>query len=514
MSAGVPPEELGGPGALMPNDPDRLGRFVLRRRLRAGGMGVAYLAESDSGSPAVVKTLRTDRAASAAYRSKFRREILAASSVRSSFTAQVLASDLEAERQWVAIDFVPGPTLDRLVGQVGPLRGPHLTALALALAEGLAQLHALRLVHRDLKPSNIICADDGPRLIDFGIAEFEHDDLLTVAELGQLGSPGWIAPERLAGPSRPAASEDMYAWGCVCWYAATGQQPSSEVPLSGGDVDRRYLPGGWVDLVVAALSRDPRERPSASSVVSRLRNLDPTVPVAEQVTQAWTDDGPTERFRTRAQDPDDRSAEAGHPDNARFPLPRWAVVGLLVPALLLIAGAALAVLDTRGREAPVAKGTAPPVTSSVTSPAAEATATSTRAAPERPSPARSPRPRPTHTLTATVTARPSPSTPPTTTATSCLVSDVGLIPGSRHTLSISDRRLYSDQVLAVQDALNTLGYGCLAEDGHFGPATEAAVRAFQRDHALFITGAVDPQVYQGLMTLNQVGADGCLEPFC
>ena len=159
---------------LMPGDPDLCGRFRVISRLGAGGMGIAYLAETTGGQRAVVKMVQLDHADDPDARRRFRHEVLASLSVESPFVPDTLASDLSAERQWVAIEYIDGPTLAELVARQGPLGPYQQYALASALAQGLTQLHAQGLVHRDVKPANIICTERGPRLIDFGIAVREN----------------------------------------------------------------------------------------------------------------------------------------------------------------------------------------------------------------------------------------------------------------------------------------------------------------------------------------------------
>jgi N-acetylmuramoyl-L-alanine amidase len=79
-------------------------------------------------------------------------------------------------------------------------------------------------------------------------------------------------------------------------------------------------------------------------------------------------------------------------------------------------------------------------------------------------------------------------------------------------LTISDRQQYSPAVRNIQDDLNYLGYGCLAEDGHFGPATHDAVTLFQHDQHLRADGEVGDETYSQLTTWAVAGADGCTEP--
>jgi serine/threonine protein kinase len=124
---------------------------------------------------------------------------------------------------WLVTAFVDGPSLADAVASRGPLPpGPALT-LAAGLAEGLEVIHAVGVVHRDLKPSNVLLADDGPRIIDFGISHAANASGLT--RTGWVtGSPGFMSPEQAEGrPAGPAS--DIFSLGSVLAFAATGHEP-------------------------------------------------------------------------------------------------------------------------------------------------------------------------------------------------------------------------------------------------------------------------------------------------
>jgi serine/threonine protein kinase len=144
------------------------------------------------------------------------------------------------------------------------------------VADALAAIHAAGFVHRDVKPSNVLLDESGPRLIDFGIARsLDAADGLT--QTGMLiGSPGWVAPERLSGGAAVAAS-DIFGWGQLVAYAATGQHPFgpgdpqqlTERTLTLAP-DLTGLREPLLSLVGAALSKDPLVRPTASALLSEL----------------------------------------------------------------------------------------------------------------------------------------------------------------------------------------------------------------------------------------------------
>ncbi|GAB1823252.1 WD40 repeat domain-containing serine/threonine protein kinase [Herbidospora sp. RD11066] len=263
--------------ALLPDDPDRIGPYRLEGRLGAGGMGEVFLARSPGGRIVVVKRIHGHHATDPEYRARFAREIDAARRVGGHFTAQVVAADPDADRPWMVTAHIPGPSLQAFVSGHGPLTADTVVALGAGLAEGLAAIHACGLVHRDLKPANVICADDGPRIIDFGIARPLDAGPLT--ETGALlGTCAYMSPEQLNGhPATPAA--DVFALGCVLGFAATGQGPFHAVSLpaivrrvTSEDPDLSRVPTahGLRDLVAACLAKTPADRPEVTDILARL----------------------------------------------------------------------------------------------------------------------------------------------------------------------------------------------------------------------------------------------------
>ena len=142
-----------------------------------------------------MKAIRSELAADPEFRARFGREVAAARRVSGVFTAQVVDADVNGPVAWMATAYVPGPSLAEAVDTHGPLPEASLLALAAGLAESLNAIHAAGVVHRDLKPSNVLLAEDGPRVIDFGISRAAESTMLTQAGL-VVGSPGSCRPSR------------------------------------------------------------------------------------------------------------------------------------------------------------------------------------------------------------------------------------------------------------------------------------------------------------------------------
>ncbi|MDX3228199.1 serine/threonine-protein kinase [Streptomyces sp. ME19-01-6] len=201
-----------------------MGDYRLLDRLGSGGMGVVYLARSASGRQVAVKVVHAQFAEDEEFRTRFRQEVAAARRVSGAFTAPVVDADPDAERPWMATLYVPGPTLSERLTQRGPLTAAELRQLALGLAEALHDIHRVGVVHRDLKPANVLMADDGPRVIDFGISRAADNQALTVT--GRvMGTPPFMSPEQLSRPREVTGASDVFSLGALLVYAATGKGP-------------------------------------------------------------------------------------------------------------------------------------------------------------------------------------------------------------------------------------------------------------------------------------------------
>ncbi|MEU8777305.1 serine/threonine-protein kinase [Streptomyces sp. NPDC048606] len=254
--------------------PVRVGAYVVEGELGAGGMGTVYLARSRGGRPVAVKVARPELAADPHFRARFRAEVDAARKVGGFHTAQVVDADPEAPAPWLATAYVPGPTLSRLLAERGPMGETGLRRLGAALAEALQAVHACGLVHRDLKPGNIIMAEDGPRVLDFGIARALESTRLTSTGAA-FGTPGFLAPEQAQGREvGPAA--DVFALGAVLVTAAGGD------PFGDGTsmmlmyravhepADLSALPPALRPVVADCLAKDPGARPSPERILDLL----------------------------------------------------------------------------------------------------------------------------------------------------------------------------------------------------------------------------------------------------
>lgn len=263
---------------LRDGDPRTVGDYRLEGRLGQGGMGVVYRARSLSGRQVAVKVIRPELAGDPAFRQRFRREVTAARQVSGAFTAPVVDADADAEAPWLATLFVSGPSLAERVHGQGPLPAAEVWLLAAGLAEALRDIHRVGLVHRDLKPGNVLLAQDGPRVIDFGIARaVDGADSTALTGTGVvIGTPPFMAPEQFRrGEVGPAV--DVFALGSVLVHAATGHGPfdgdhahAVGFQVVYEDPDLTGLPPELVPLVESCLAKDPADRPTVPDLLTLL----------------------------------------------------------------------------------------------------------------------------------------------------------------------------------------------------------------------------------------------------
>ncbi|MDC0773679.1 protein kinase domain-containing protein [Streptomyces sp. HD] len=296
--------------ALRETDPAEVGGYRIEDRLGTGGMGVVYLARSASGRRLAVKVVHAQYADDDEFRIRFRREVAAARQVSGAFTAPVVDADADAPRPWMATLYIPGEDLGTHVRRHGPLPLPELRELAAGLSEALRDIHRAGMVHRDLKPANVMLAEDGPRVIDFGIsraAEFAASDVLT--QTGRvMGTPPFMSPEQFSSPQDVGPAADVFSLGSVLAYAATGRGPfdspspyETAVRVVDGDAELDGVPDELLPFIRLCLEKHPKSRPTTGELLSLLRDgrLPDPRPAPEPDTSAEGAPPPRRRRRGR-----------------------------------------------------------------------------------------------------------------------------------------------------------------------------------------------------------------------
>jgi len=277
---------------LQPDDPGRIGPYRLRGVLGSGGMGRVFLGASADGQLVAVKVIRADLASDPEFRARFRREVTVARKVSSRFTVPLIHADTDGPVPWLATAYVAGPSLADAVTEHGPLPVRSVLELAAGLAAGLSAIHAAGVVHRDLKPSNVLLAQDGPRVIDFGISVAAETSPLTRTGL-LMGSPGYMSPEQVEGREVGAPS-DIFSLGAVLAFAATGEAPfgSGSAPTLAyravyREVNLDRVPAEVRGLIERCLAKDPGQRPTARDLEFAARTGAVPATLPEPVTRTF-----------------------------------------------------------------------------------------------------------------------------------------------------------------------------------------------------------------------------------
>jgi serine/threonine protein kinase len=263
-----------------------LGRYVLERRLGAGGMGAVWAGRHGTLAVAV-KVLHARRGGRLGPYDTFRTELCAMArlshpgivrlldeGVVTETDAAASGHTLEARSPYLVMEQAPGGHVEPLEGRLG---WPELQGLLASLLDALAHAHARGVLHRDLKPSNVLRFEDGRvKLSDFGLAAGlgPASDVERTAERRlRVGTPSFMAPEQFEGRWQDyGPPTDLYALGCLAFTLATGDPPFGR----GRDFHalaaahrfarpppvfaRCGAPPGLAGLIERLLAKDPRDR--------------------------------------------------------------------------------------------------------------------------------------------------------------------------------------------------------------------------------------------------------------
>ncbi len=261
---------------LTQHDPRRIGPFEVLGRLGAGGMGLVYLARSASGRRVAIKTVRTELAEDQLFRVRFTREVEAARAVSGFYTAAVVDADPRAAVPWLATAYVPAPSLEEIVNECGPMPANAVRWLAAGIAEALQSIHGAGLVHRDLKPSNVLVVEDGPRVIDFGIASGVSNTRLTMTNVA-VGTPAYMSPEQARDSRGVTGASDIFSLGSTLVFAATGHAPfhganpvETVFMLLREGPDLEGLPDELRPLIESCMGMEAALRPSPADLQAQL----------------------------------------------------------------------------------------------------------------------------------------------------------------------------------------------------------------------------------------------------
>jgi hypothetical protein len=245
-------------------------------------MGVVYeVRDPASGAPLAVKTLLPGPGGHDPDElARLRREAEVLGRLAHPHVVRVHAADLDGATPWLALDLLPGGSLQDRLARGGPLPVAEAVAVARKLASALEHAHARGILHRDLKPANVLLDDRGePRLVDFGLGLSLREGSARLTRTGEVvGTPAFMAPEQVEGSRAEDARTDVYGLGATLFALLTGRAPFVGAwpgllekllcePAPAPSSLRPDVPA-WLDAVVArALAKDPADRfPSAAAL--------------------------------------------------------------------------------------------------------------------------------------------------------------------------------------------------------------------------------------------------------
>jgi tRNA A-37 threonylcarbamoyl transferase component Bud32 len=298
-----------------------LGRFVIMERLGRGGSGEVFRAQQvQLARSAVIKVLRREVSAAPNRVERFLREAKLASRLDHPYAAHIYAFGAEPDNVlWIAMEHVRGATLDEIVARRGPMPASVFAPLFARLCEVVHSAHELGIVHRDIKGANVMVIERAgqllPKLLDFGIAKAESDDVSPGASDGELtehgvtlGSPHYMSPEQWEQPHEVDARADIYALGVLAYRCLAGYLPYhglDRTELAAAHTQTPvpplpdFVPAYLAKTVMRALAKDRGERwKTAMELGSAIARVAGT-PVAEAVPifdpptkDAWLRAGP------------------------------------------------------------------------------------------------------------------------------------------------------------------------------------------------------------------------------
>ena len=269
-----------------PHDPSRTappgrvvaGRYLLLGELGRGGMGIVWRAQDQViGRQVAIKELRLPEAEGAAvFSERILREVRAGGRLNDPAVVTVYDVVTDQGTTWIVMELVEAPTLADLVRAQGPMPEQQVAMIGERVLSALQAAHAAGIVHRDVKPANIMVAPDGRvKLTDFGIAHAIDDPRLTTSGM-IVGSPAFMAPERVEG--REAMPEsDLWSLGATLYFAVEGivafERPTTAATLHAIMTEVPYLTrvhGPLGAVILGLLVANPEARLTATQARAQL----------------------------------------------------------------------------------------------------------------------------------------------------------------------------------------------------------------------------------------------------
>jgi serine/threonine-protein kinase len=294
---------------------EKLGSFRLEEVLGSGAMGVVFRGTHETtGRPVAVKIVHAELSQKGKVFDRFEREAEILKQFRHPHIVRWLAWGRFRGTSYFAMEYVDGPTLERILQDRGELPWREVVELGIQLCDALHYAHELNVVHRDLKPSNLMITPEGTlKLTDFGIAKDLDRTTQLTAPGRTLGTAAYMAPEQIRGTPAVSHKTDLYALGVLFYQMLTGKPPfegASAVVLMHCHLNEppprpsdkvEQIPKELDDLVVKLMAKAPADRPwDAVAVGQILKDLRERDEAGQPIPMVWPEPGSARSNPSRA----------------------------------------------------------------------------------------------------------------------------------------------------------------------------------------------------------------------
>jgi len=264
----------------------QIGPFTIERELGSGAMGTVYMARFQKGDDKVrqvaLKVVALGLVGNEGAMARFERESNILKQLRHPHIVRLLATGTYKKTPFIAMEFVDGEALDRVLSRRGRLGWEEVVTYGKHLCLALQHAHEKGIIHRDLKPSNLMVTRDGVlKLTDFGIAK-DQDATAMTGMNSTIGTAAYMSPEQCKGDRNLTAKSDLYSLGVVFFELLTGRKPFTadttvdmflkhvhEKPPRIGKL-LHDLPPKFEALILQLLEKDKDERPIDAAWVGRM----------------------------------------------------------------------------------------------------------------------------------------------------------------------------------------------------------------------------------------------------
>jgi serine/threonine protein kinase/tetratricopeptide (TPR) repeat protein len=317
-----------------------IGNYFVLDKLGAGGMGVVFKAKHRRlGRVVALKILPPSFAKDREMLLRFRREVDAAARLKHPNVIAAVDADEDRGVNFLAMDYVDGRDLERLVTDRGPLPIGQAVDCVIQAARGLEAAHSGGIIHRDIKPGNLMLDESGTvRVLDLGLARFveasnpfgQASGPALTQSGSYMGTVDYMAPEQAEDSRSVDGRADVYSLGCTLYFLLTGKPPfeaanvlkrlmaHQERPAPSLLAARRDVPEALEEIYQAMMAKRPGDRPSSMAEV--VRRLEASR-APKEARKAQTDlkdlaEEAVKRASPRASKGRDASIFARHDDSA------------------------------------------------------------------------------------------------------------------------------------------------------------------------------------------------------